>query len=67
MEETKSARRKMPLHTKILIGLLLGAIAGFAARESLGKDSEVLGKMVDWTKPVGEIFLCQFNIDIYFS
>lgn len=50
-------KKGMALHTKILIGLILGAIAGFAARESLGKDSETLTKMVDWTKPVGEIFL----------
>ncbi|MCC7230357.1 MAG: dicarboxylate/amino acid:cation symporter [Fimbriimonadaceae bacterium] len=50
-------KKGMALHTKILIGLILGAIAGFVARESLGKDSETLSKMVDWTKPVGEIFL----------
>ena len=51
------ARKRVPLHTKILIGLALGALAGFAARQGLGPGSEVLGKMVDWTKPVGEIFL----------
>lgn len=47
----------MALHTKILIGLALGAVSGFAAREILGEKSDVLTKMVDWTKPIGEIFL----------
>jgi DAACS family dicarboxylate/amino acid:cation (Na+ or H+) symporter len=50
-------RKGMAQHTKILIGLLLGAIFGFIAREQLGEKSDSLNKMVDWTKPVGEIFL----------
>lgn len=53
----RKARKGIPLHTRILIGLVLGAIAGFTANHLMGKDSADLKRMVDWSKPVGEIFL----------
>jgi DAACS family dicarboxylate/amino acid:cation (Na+ or H+) symporter len=48
----------MKLHTKILLGLLVGAAAGIAANQTLGADHA----MVDWVNkylagPVGQIFL----------
>lgn len=56
-------RRGIPLHTKIFIGLVLGAVAGFTAQSmtkgsnpSLSSDS--LQKFIDnWSKPLGSLFL----------
>lgn len=46
----------MPLHAKILIGLVLGAIAGAIAQSSL--DPDRLKKIVDnFASPIGSIFL----------
>lgn len=48
----------MPLHTKILIGLLLGAVGGLIARSVLGPDSTGLKSFLDnIAKPVGDVFL----------
>lgn len=48
----------MPLHTKILIGLVIGAVAGLVANLALGADHS----FVTWTNkyvagPIGQIFL----------
>src|SRR5688500_13951587 len=59
MSETIAHSGKgMPLHTKILIGLALGAIAGVVANLTLGATHEA----VVWTNkylagPIGQIFL----------
>ncbi len=56
MEAVK--RRGVPLHTKILIGLVAGAIAGGALNSLLGGDSPQLKAFVDhFTDPVGQLFL----------
>ena len=50
-------RRRVPLHTKILLGLLLGAAAGVAAN-SIARDSPRLDWIVNnIAQPVGQIFL----------
>ncbi|CAN5710304.1 dicarboxylate/amino acid:cation symporter [soil metagenome] len=50
--------RGMPLHTKILVGLLLGAVGGLSARALLGPDSPLLKGILDnAAKPVGDVFL----------
>jgi DAACS family dicarboxylate/amino acid:cation (Na+ or H+) symporter len=58
MRRMSAARKRLPLHTKIFIGLLVGAIAGWIAQTSLGADSELLkGIVTNYTKPAGQIFL----------
>jgi len=55
---TTGKRRGIPLHTKILLGLLLGATAGVMANSFLGKDHPQLVWAVDnVATPVGQIFL----------
>lgn len=50
--------RKLPLHTKIFIGLLLGAIAGGLAQSMLGsKDPNLVWWIDQVFKPVGSVFL----------
>ncbi|HEX6990729.1 MAG TPA: cation:dicarboxylase symporter family transporter, partial [Gemmatimonadales bacterium] len=57
MPTDPSTRRRVPLHTKILLGLLLGAIAGVAANIYL-HDWPGLPWIVDnIANPVGQIFL----------
>jgi DAACS family dicarboxylate/amino acid:cation (Na+ or H+) symporter len=52
------ARRGVPLHTKILIGLVLGFIAGWLMQRQLGPKSSELSFWVDnYATPVGQIFL----------
>ncbi|HKI06030.1 MAG TPA: dicarboxylate/amino acid:cation symporter [Thermoanaerobaculia bacterium] len=52
------ARKKLPLHTKILIGGLLGVAGGILARFALGADSPGLAAFIKYvTLPVGQIFL----------
>ena len=54
---TESTSRGMPLHTKILIGLLAGASLGVASN-LLWRDHRVLSWIVDTvTQPIGQIFL----------
>src|SRR5262245_44878046 len=49
--------RKLPLHTKILIGGLLGVAGGILAHFTLGDDPR-LASFIQWvTLPVGQIFL----------
>ena len=52
------ARRVLPLHTKILIGLVAGALAGGILNSVLGPASTQLKFAVDQiTEPVGQLFL----------
>lgn len=52
------AKAGMPLHTKILIGLALGAVSGGIAQAVLGADSPQLNGFIEnLAKPVGSIFL----------
>ncbi len=48
----------IPLHVKILAGLVLGGVAGLVARAALGGDSPALkGFIDDVAKPAGDVFL----------
>lgn len=50
--------RPMPLHTKILIGLVAGAAAGGGANALLGADSPALKGFTSWVaEPIGTLFL----------
>ncbi|MGC3966936.1 MAG: dicarboxylate/amino acid:cation symporter [Pirellulales bacterium] len=61
MSESREVKRRIPLHTKILIGLLVGAIAGLAANFVASKSPVA----ADWIKavainvaePLGKVFL----------
>ena len=63
------SRHKMPLHTRILIGLIVGIVAGLIAN-TLGASAkggvndtnsnglhDSLDKIIYWAEPVGKIFL----------
>ncbi|MBV6457331.1 MAG: Proton/glutamate-aspartate symporter [Fimbriimonadaceae bacterium] len=47
-----------PLHVKILVGLILGAVAGAVAQNTLGPDNPGLKTFIEQVaRPVGQIFL----------
>lgn len=53
-----TARRGLPLHTKILIGLILGALGGAVAQWQLGADNQALKDAVQkYIFPFGTLFL----------
>ncbi|HEX5601209.1 MAG TPA: dicarboxylate/amino acid:cation symporter [Pyrinomonadaceae bacterium] len=57
-EATPDKPKGIPLHTKILIGLALGVIAGVSVNEALGGDHPKVVWIVDnITQPVGQLFL----------
>jgi DAACS family dicarboxylate/amino acid:cation (Na+ or H+) symporter len=57
-EETPDTPKGLPLHTKILIGLGLGVVAGIAVNELVGGDHPRVVWIVDnITQPVGQLFL----------
>ncbi|HEX8708073.1 MAG TPA: dicarboxylate/amino acid:cation symporter [Pyrinomonadaceae bacterium] len=67
-DETPDRPKGMPLHTRILIGLLIGVVAGIAANylfqvpDPAQPDVMITHPRVEWvvhhiTEPVGEIFL----------
>jgi DAACS family dicarboxylate/amino acid:cation (Na+ or H+) symporter len=57
-EETPDKPKGMPLHTKILIGLGIGVIAGVVVNRLFGGDHPRVVWVVDnFTQPVGSLFL----------
>jgi DAACS family dicarboxylate/amino acid:cation (Na+ or H+) symporter len=55
---TSEPTKKLPLHTKILLGLIFGAIAGGVAQTTLGVDHPALKGFIEQvTRPLGQIFL----------
>src|SRR6185295_2628402 len=57
-EETPDKPKGWPLHTRILIGLAVGVIAGLIVNKSLGGDHPRVVWIVDnFTQPVGQLFL----------
>src|SRR5215813_10872060 len=57
-EETPDKPKGMPLHTKILIGLGVGVLAGITVNELVGGDNPRVVWIVDnITQPVGQLFL----------
>src|SRR6185369_16017549 len=57
-EETPDKPKGIPLHTKILIGLAVGVIAGVAVNRLRGGDDPGVVWVVDnITQPVGQLFL----------
>lgn len=57
-DNTPDTPKGMALHTKILIGLLVGVIGGIAANRLVGGDNENLVWFIkNFTEPVGQLFL----------
>src|SRR5688572_31760017 len=55
-EETPDRPKGIPLHTKILIGLVIGVIAGLIANRFVGGDHPRVVWVVDnITQPVGQL------------
>jgi DAACS family dicarboxylate/amino acid:cation (Na+ or H+) symporter len=57
MQAPASAHRGMPLHTKILLGLLLGAAAGVTANALWGEAAGLLWTVDNVAQPIGQVFL----------
>jgi DAACS family dicarboxylate/amino acid:cation (Na+ or H+) symporter len=56
--ETPDKPKGIPLHTKILIGLVVGVVAGLVVNETFGGDHPRVVWVVDnLTQPVGQLFL----------
>lgn len=53
--------RRLPLHTKIMLGLLVGAVAGLTANYLSGRSPEYLATVsniaVNFADPIGRVFL----------
>jgi DAACS family dicarboxylate/amino acid:cation (Na+ or H+) symporter len=57
-EETPDKPKGMALHTRILIGLAVGVLAGVLVNYSFGGDNPRVGWVIDnITQPVGQLFL----------
>lgn len=57
-EETPDKPKGLALHTKILIGLVVGVVAGIAVNRLLGGDDpRVVSIVENFTQPVGQLFL----------
>jgi len=56
--ETPDKPKGVPLHTKILIGLLVGVVSGLAVNMTLGGGNQWVVWMVEnFTQPIGQLFL----------
>lgn len=52
------SRRGLPLHTQMLIGFVVGLVAGLAVNLTVGPDSPAVETFTTWvTQPIGQIFL----------
>jgi dicarboxylate/amino acid:cation (Na+ or H+) symporter, DAACS family len=57
-DETRDKPKGMALHTKILLGLLVGVIGGLIANRLLGGSNENLVWFIkNFTEPIGQLFL----------
>jgi Na+/H+-dicarboxylate symporter len=57
-DETADKPKGMALHTKILIGLLIGVLGGLAVNWTLGGDNpNVVWFVENFTRPIGQLFL----------
>jgi DAACS family dicarboxylate/amino acid:cation (Na+ or H+) symporter len=57
-DDRAEARRRVPLHVRILLGLVAGALFGSVARAALGPDAPSLAWFIaNIAEPVGQLFL----------
>jgi dicarboxylate/amino acid:cation (Na+ or H+) symporter, DAACS family len=57
MSEKAAARRRVPLHGRILIGMLAGAAIGVAANQAFGDAPWLQSFVANVTLPAGQLFL----------
>jgi DAACS family dicarboxylate/amino acid:cation (Na+ or H+) symporter len=57
LEQPTRTRRPLPLHTKILIGLVVGAVIGIAVNLIFGRHPNVEWTVRNITYPAGQVFL----------
>ena len=57
MEETPRARRRWPLHTRMLVGVAFGIVAGLVAHSFLAGDPGLAWFVTNVAQPIGKIFL----------
>jgi DAACS family dicarboxylate/amino acid:cation (Na+ or H+) symporter len=57
MSEPAAPRRALPLHARILFGMLAGAALGVAANKLLGDSPALQGFVANVTLPAGQLFL----------
>lgn len=57
IQEADKTRRGVPLHTRIFIGLVVGAILGLVANVTSGGKEAVESLVSQFTEPVGTLFL----------
>jgi len=48
--------KKTALHTRILIGMVIGVLAGLVIKQ-IGLDQSTLDTIIRWVEPIGQIFL----------
>lgn len=48
--------KKRALHTRILIGMVVGVVAGLVIK-NIGLDQSTLNTIIKWVEPIGQIFL----------
>jgi len=51
------ARRRLPLHLKIFLGMFIGAVLGLAANVAMGDSPHLSGFVTNVSRPLGQIFL----------
>lgn len=57
-DDTPDKPSGMPLHTKILIGLIVGVVGGLIVNWTLGGDNpRVVSIVENFTRPIGQLFL----------
>jgi DAACS family dicarboxylate/amino acid:cation (Na+ or H+) symporter len=57
-DDRAATRQRMPLHVRILLGLVVGATLGSAGRAMLGPDAPSLAWVIRHiTEPIGQLFL----------
>ncbi|MDH3530731.1 MAG: cation:dicarboxylase symporter family transporter, partial [Acidobacteriota bacterium] len=57
-DDTPDKPKGIPLHTKILIGLIIGVVAGLGVNFTLGGENpNVMWVVENFTRPVGQLFL----------
>jgi DAACS family dicarboxylate/amino acid:cation (Na+ or H+) symporter len=57
-DETPDKPKGMPLHTRIMIGLLVGVVAGVAVNALVGGDNPTANWVIaNVTEPIGQLFL----------
>ncbi len=57
-DETPDKPKGIPLHTKILVGLIIGVVSGLIVNWTLGGENPNVTRVVEnFTRPVGQLFL----------